>query len=133
MQGLGIRIARRLNALAGRHGRVLADRFHAHVLRTPREVRHALLYVLNNARKHGAQRGVSYEPTWLDPYSSARRFEGWSRPAVTGIEPDPDPPPWVSPSTWLLRTGWRRYGPLPVAEVPSRSLLVQARAAGGRC
>ncbi len=132
MQGLGIRIAKRVNALARRQGRVLADRYHAHVLRTPREVRHALLYVLNNARKHGAQRAVAYGPAWLDPYSSARRFDGWSRVDVTAGGPDPDLPPWVPPSSWLLRTGWRRYGPLPLAEVPSRKLLVLARRAGGR-
>ncbi len=125
MQGLAIRIAKRLNALARRHGRVLADRYHVHVLRTPREVRHCLLYVLNNGRKHAAQRGVAYGPTWLDPYSSARRFEGWSPGAITDVWVDPDPPPWVPPSTWLLRTGWRRYGPLPVGEVPSRRLLVR--------
>ncbi len=125
MQGLSIRIARRLNALARRHGSVLADRYHAHVLRTPREVRHALLYVLNNARKHAAQRGVAFGPTWLDPYSSARRFDGWSRPAVTDSPSEPEPPPWVPPSTWLLRTGWCRYGLLPVADVPSRRLLVR--------
>ncbi len=74
MQGLGIRIAKRLNALARRRGSVLADRYHVHVLRTPREVRHALLYVLNNGRKHAAQHGLAYGPTWLDPYSSPRRF-----------------------------------------------------------
>ncbi len=126
MQGLGIRIARRLNALARRHGRVLADRYHVHVLRTPREVRHGILYVLNNGRKHAAQRGVAYGPSWLDPYSSARRFDGWAQAPITDRQPDRDPPPWVPPSSWLLRTGWRRYGPLPVAEVPSRRLFVRA-------
>ncbi len=125
MQGLGIRIAKRLNALARRRGSVLADRYHVHVLRTPREVRHALLYGLNNGRKHAAQFGVAYGPTWLDPYSSARRFDGWSQAASTDSRPDPDPPPWLPPSTWLLRIGWRRYGPLPMAEVPSRRLLVR--------
>ncbi len=132
MQGLGIRIAKRVNALARRHGRALADRYHAHVLRTPREVRHALLYVLNNGRKHAAQRSVMCGPTWLDPYSSACRFDGWSRADVPDRPPDPDLPPWVPPSSWLLRTGWRRYGPLSVAEVPSRRLFVQAPLAGGR-
>jgi len=33
-------------------GRVLADRFHHVVKRTPTEVRRALAYVLLNARKH---------------------------------------------------------------------------------
>jgi hypothetical protein len=41
-----------VNRVFGRRGSVLADRFHLHVLRTPREVRHALSYVLMNARRH---------------------------------------------------------------------------------
>jgi putative transposase len=53
IQGLSVRIARKLNALMGRRGKVFADRYHAHVLRTPRQVRNALAYVLGNARKHG--------------------------------------------------------------------------------
>jgi REP element-mobilizing transposase RayT len=38
MQGLATWIARRLNQLIGRRGKVFADRFHAQVLRTPPEV-----------------------------------------------------------------------------------------------
>ncbi len=52
MQGLGIRLARGLNRLMGRRGRVLADRFHARVLRTPTEVRRALAYVWRNRARH---------------------------------------------------------------------------------
>jgi hypothetical protein len=40
----------------GRGGAVWGDRFHARDLKTPREVRHALVYVLNNHRKHGVDR-----------------------------------------------------------------------------
>ncbi len=42
MQGLGVRIARSLNTFWQRAGRVLVDRYHARILRTPREVRNAL-------------------------------------------------------------------------------------------
>jgi hypothetical protein len=42
MRSLTLRLARGLNAMMGRKGSVLADRFHAHVLRTPAEVRNAL-------------------------------------------------------------------------------------------
>jgi len=35
MQGLSVRLAKGLNRLMGRNGKVFADRFHAHVLRTP--------------------------------------------------------------------------------------------------
>ena len=58
MQGLAIRIARGLNRLWGRKGKVFADRYHDRVLRTPREVRNALAYVLNNARRHAVRCGV---------------------------------------------------------------------------
>src|SRR5205814_10262823 len=37
MQGLLVRIARGLNRLWHRRGPVLADRYHSHVLKTPRE------------------------------------------------------------------------------------------------
>ena len=49
MQGLTIRIARAINRLAKRSGRVFADRFWSRVLATPCEVRHAIAYVLGNA------------------------------------------------------------------------------------
>ena len=52
MQGLAIRIARGLNRLWERKGKVFADRYHDRILRTPREVRNALRYVLNNGRRH---------------------------------------------------------------------------------
>ena len=43
-------------------GRVFDDRYHARVLRTPTEVRHAIDYVRDNARKHAAERGETYAP-----------------------------------------------------------------------
>ena len=52
MQGLGIRIARALNRIMGRRGRVIADRYHAHILRTPSQVRRARAYLLTNAQRH---------------------------------------------------------------------------------
>jgi REP element-mobilizing transposase RayT len=71
IQGLSIRVAKGLNRMMGRTGRVFDDRYHARVLRTPTEVRHAIHYVLENARKHAAQRGETYAPGYVDPYSSA--------------------------------------------------------------
>lgn len=54
MQGFGVRLARRLNKELGRRGRVLRDRYHEHILRTPREVRNALCYVLRNSARGDA-------------------------------------------------------------------------------
>jgi REP element-mobilizing transposase RayT len=42
----------RYRELAGWIGRVFSDRYHAHVLKTPTEMQHAVRYVLNNASHH---------------------------------------------------------------------------------
>ena len=110
IQGLAVRIARGLNRLWSRMGRVFADRYHERILRSPREVWSALRYVLNNARKHGAwfTRG---EP---DPYSSGRWFDGWrERGARTAGDSA-----LARARTWMLRKGWRRHGLLRVDSVP---------------
>src|SRR5262249_53338714 len=39
LQGLAIRLAKAVNRVLGRRGRVWGDRFHARALKTPREVR----------------------------------------------------------------------------------------------
>ena len=64
MQRLGIRIARRLNALQNRSGGVFVDRYHAHALRTPREVAHAVRYLKTNYRRHTR---AHLPPRWRDP------------------------------------------------------------------
>jgi putative transposase len=64
MNGLGVRIARGLNRVMHRNGKVLADRYHAHILKTPTEVRRVRNYLLTNARKHYGHIGP-------DPYTSA--------------------------------------------------------------
>lgn len=53
MKGFSVRVARGLNRVMGRRGRVLGDRYHAHTLRTPLEARNAVRYVRLNAVKHG--------------------------------------------------------------------------------
>ena len=118
MQGLQIRLAKGLNRLWGRKGRVFADRYHARVLSTPSEVRRALAYCLCNARRHAWQHGRHVlAPDWVDPYSSGPTFSGW-RERFPGRGPPED---LVRlPETWLLRKGWRRRGLIPVAEIPGR-------------
>jgi hypothetical protein len=120
MQGLGISIARRLNRRLDRRGAVLADRYHARPLRTPTEVRRALVYVLQNHRKHGAAGAV-----WLvDPCSSAPYFEGF-KTRLSRWPHQPFAPPRQAPTaaarTWLLRTGWRKLGLLDRRERPQSS------------
>src|SRR5438309_1100709 len=52
MNGLGVRVARGLNRVMRRHGKVLDDRYHSRILRTPTEARRVRVYLLENARKH---------------------------------------------------------------------------------
>jgi len=59
MKAIGARLARAVNRIARRTGRVLADRYHMRLLSTPKEVRNALRYVLLNARRHAA-RGATW-------------------------------------------------------------------------
>jgi REP element-mobilizing transposase RayT len=107
MKGFLVSCAKRLNAVAGRRGRVFTDRFHSSVLATPRQVRNALGYLLNNWRKHGeALPGLR-----LDPFSSAFALPDWSSGPVSYREV-PEPLPVAIPRTWLLAEGWRRAGAL---------------------
>jgi putative transposase len=109
MRGLNVRLARAVNRELGRRGPFSADRYHARPLRTPREVRHALVYVLANWRKHTAARDG------LDPCSSARWFDGWTRQ----MPRESNPPPTHAPSTWLARSGWKRHGLIDPCERPA--------------
>jgi hypothetical protein len=99
-----------------RRGAVLDGRYHHRVLGTPREVRSALAYVLNNARKPAGQRARSARAgeSCIAPASSGRWFEGWAEcPAFPA-----DRPAVAQPQTWLLRAGWRRHGLIRSDEVP---------------
>ena len=55
LQGLAVRVAKAINRTLSRKGKVLDDRYHSLILTTPRQVRWALGYVLNNARRHNAE------------------------------------------------------------------------------
>ena len=117
VQGLKVRIARRLNQWWGRRGKVFADRFHSHVLHTPTEVRNALMYVLKNAHHHKL-----LLPGQLDPFSSAAWFDGWK-----GIEPKSNALLPIA-RTRLMTDGWRKRGLLdpdgvPASRTRSRPLL----------
>jgi hypothetical protein len=115
MQGLSIRMARAAHRALGHGGTIFSDRYHAHQLRSPRETRAALLYVLQNWAKHGP--GGDY-----DPGSSALWFDGWTRLP----EPMPGPCLVARPRTWLVRVGWRRHGLLRPGERPHRQASLPA-------
>ena len=134
MQGLAIRIARRVNALVRRSGKLWADRFFSRELGSPRAVKHALAYVFNNFRKHSTQSAPNAWAFRIDPYSSAPYFRGFQE--LTGraacelpenrslpLVPHGVPPPHsaaevpiVPAQTWLAKGGWRRAGAIAFSE-----------------
>jgi REP element-mobilizing transposase RayT len=151
IRSLCIRLAKRLNRLLGRRGRLFDDFHHRQPLATPRQVRHALAYVLLNRRKHVVQGGAR-PGSRVDPWSSARWFDGWARrpefdvekerelrPALgpprelgppRGSSPSATPPPTVvqAPATWLLSVGWRHHGLLLPWETPGGAGRARGRA-----
>ncbi|HEY2029996.1 MAG TPA: transposase [Myxococcales bacterium] len=86
MQGLAIRIARRLNARLGRRGPIFADRYHANVLTSRRGVANAVRYVVGNYQRHTRE----YLPA------------GFRDPLATLLDR-----PLAPPLSWLLRVGWQ--------------------------
>jgi len=93
LQGLAVRIARGLNRMMGRKGKVFADRYHSHVLRTPSEVARAVAYVLGNFLVHALRRGEQADIAHGDEYSSV-------------VLPETGPPLVAPARTWLLSVGW---------------------------
>jgi putative transposase len=115
MRGLNTRIARQLNKVFGRRGKLIDHRYHSRELCTPLEVRNALRYVFFNHAKHELKAGRR-RPSAIDPCSSAAHFDGWRTPPEHrnrtkdfGTSP---------PRTWLLKTGWKRHGLLELDELP---------------
>jgi len=141
-------LVQRLNRMWRRKGPVFADRYHLHVVKQPLEMRRGLVYVLNNARKHGC-----WSAKRPDPLSSGESFTGWLEPreswargrsAQSSSPPKPRRRPGVNSiawfelangwtpaqreearlrallagRSWLLREGWRRHGSVGLTEVP---------------
>ncbi len=133
MQAFQISAARRLNRAYAkrvglakpRRGQVFTDRYHEEVIDNPRQARHAWSYVLNNWRKHGEQR--AHTTRTFDPFSSACAFDGWTEPIDDDWSTTYESLPVRPPRTWLLATGWRRYGLVDPREVPGRRRAAQHR------
>jgi hypothetical protein len=134
MQGFQISAAKHLNAAISkgkpgprRRGTVFPDRYHAQIITSPRQARHALAYVLMNWRKHQEDRTLPMRAWKIDWFSTAAMFPGWAEYAPYEDEPflwrgpqTYDPLVVYQPRTWLLRDGWRKGGaPISIREVPS--------------
>jgi len=139
VQGLSIRVARAVNRRLQRTGRLFADRYHARALKTPREVRFALRYVLLNVRKHARSSqqpstqsratGESVPAGFVDSCSSAAWFQGFGRPRELAFGAHAvrsewlrrsgcTDPPVSEASSWLLRAGQRRVGGFDLDDTP---------------
>jgi putative transposase len=95
MKGIEVRMARALNKVMNRRGPVFADRYHAHLLASPREAANAVRYVLENWIIH-AQRNAEPVPFGIDPFCSA---------AVH----DSGPPLVAEARWWMLLVGVQRH------------------------
>jgi len=130
MQGFQISAAKHLNAAISkgkpgprRRGTVFPDRYHAEIITSPSQARHALSYVMNNFRKHHEDR-ISPMNEWkIDWFSSAATFPGWAEygdQAFLWRGPETyDPLIVYQPRTWLLKEGWKRTGEISCHAVPS--------------
>jgi REP element-mobilizing transposase RayT len=130
MQGFQISAAKHLNAAISkgkpglrRRGSVFPDRYHAEIITSPTQARHALSYVMNNFRKHEEDRRAPMSEWTIDWFSSAVSFPGWEEYGDEAFlwrgPPTYDPLIVYQPKTWLLREGWRKAGTISCREVPS--------------
>jgi len=124
LQGFQISAAKHLNAAISkgkpgprRRGTVFPDRYHAEIITSPRQARHALKYVLSNWRKHEEDRRPPMSEWKVDWFSSAAMFPGWAEYRPYEEEPflwrgpdTYDPLIVYQPRTWLLREGWKQHG-----------------------
>src|SRR5262245_35307413 len=118
LKGLLVRVAKALNKLWSRRGTVFPDRYHDHILGSPREVRNCLVYVFGNGHKHHRQGRGPAPAAPLDVFTSAPWFDGWKESfTVRGLEVVVRPV--ISARTWLLTEGWRWHGLLSVWEAPA--------------
>jgi REP element-mobilizing transposase RayT len=108
VQRVSSMLARTLNQHFSRRGRLFKERFHGVVIKTPRQMRNALRYVLLNHHKHHAEAKLE-AAEGFDAFSSWRYFDGWLRPAAR-CRPPPADAPVAAPASWLLDKGWRRHG-----------------------
>jgi REP element-mobilizing transposase RayT len=126
MQGFEIAAAKNLNKAVSkrtgkkRRGTVFPDRYHPVIIRSPRQARNNLAYVLNNWRRHGESQLRSAKGWRIDPFSSAPSFDGFKDVDARALvwPTTYRPLPVCKPRTWLLSTGWRKYGLLRSTEVP---------------
>ena len=106
MMSLAASLRAAVKATHQHRGRVLVGRFHAHLLKTPTQLKRALKYVLFNHAKHCGMK------PFVDFFSSAALFveigifvketvreNRWLWPARAAL---------AKPESWLQSVGWKR-------------------------
>ena len=127
MKAMQTSAARRINVAISqerrsrRTGSVFPDRYHAQIIRSPRQARNALAYVLNNWRKHREDRHEMLGRYPFDLYSTGTTFDGWADLDFSsmGLPAMYEPLRCAMPETWLLRGGWTLGGTISTMDVPS--------------
>jgi REP element-mobilizing transposase RayT len=132
MQSFQISAARHINReysvkqklVEKRRGNVFVDRYHLEVIKSPRQARRSLSYVLNNWRKHREDREPHTRNWNVDPFSSGIHFLGWKEREDAEVlwrwRDTYDPLVVYQPKSWLLREGWLKHGRISFHEVPSK-------------
>jgi REP element-mobilizing transposase RayT len=124
VRSVAIRVARNVNELVRRKGRFWADRWFGRALTTPRQVRNALVYVLQNFRKHARSRlqhGVDAfsSGVWFDGWSGFSRRTGRAPPIAARVEwAHESDLPTSNARSWLAASGWRVHGLIRIDEAP---------------
>ena len=112
MTSFSVRANRLFNAAHGRgRGQVWADRYHRRDLTSARQVRNALVYCIQNYKKHQV---VTSGAPRIDPCSSARWFTGWT---AIRQQDDGERPSEVA-RTVLLQRAWQKHGLIHPGERP---------------
>jgi REP element-mobilizing transposase RayT len=131
MQGFQISAAKQLNRAISkgrpgprRRGSVFPDRYHAVILTSPTQARHALSYVLSNWRRHEEDRVAPFCEWKVDWFSSAAMFPDWTEYGdEVGLwrgPPSYEPLLVFRPRTWLLAAGWKKCSAtISCREVPA--------------
>lgn len=115
MKSLSIRLAKGINNIHGTIGKIFKDRYFLHVLKTPTEVKEALIYVFKNTAKRVKSKNL------FDPFSSILIFNEKKVLLRTEIIDDSVLPKekveWFKqelvrilgpPTSFLLTEGWKR-------------------------
>jgi hypothetical protein len=140
-RSIAIRIARYVNDTLSRTGPLWADRWRRRDLKTPADVRRALVYVFGNFRAHVPHAARAS----IDPYSSAAWFDGFrgydptsgapplaeTRAGVAAsFETSRSESPVLPPRSALLASDWRKLGLIGLKETPDGEQRGRLRAAG---